>query len=805
MTGISPAAIALLAASFGVPGLPLGLPPQPENPAMAYVAPDECLFYASWASMAAADPQSKNHTEQLLAEEDVRRFAATVERAIALSFRNGGPAPRGVPRAEPREDLVPLAVRTLVTRSTAIFIEDLEATTRQLAIRGGILVDAGDQASEIVDSLAEFLSGGQLVAEPISLGRVTGHRFPAGEDGLPIELSMASAGPYVLFGIGEQSLEGMVKRLAAKKTPLWHTEIGKRLPVERRASLYYVNAPVLLDKFPPLGGPVKQQEFTVGLKQVGEIIGVVGLDEEGIVSRSLVKLNGPPTGFVKLFGGDGVDAKNLEFLPRDALFATAFTLDAKAAFDLLQETISESSPEGDQVWERMNADLENLFKLKLRDEVLAAFGDVWTVSASSVDGWMGTVATVEVKDPETVNAAIHSLIRRADHRPMETIKYGEYEIYSPVGPNDLLRPAWCVTEKRLIVGLSAQAVKGMLSTTEEEHGLFNDPKLSPSLEGDGKIISVGYQDTAKVFESIYSVLPVALRAFQRELRGPYGYGQFDALSWLTHYLPPARTIHRHLKPSLSVTRLTKDGLETTSHSTAPLPNIGASAPLAAALLVPAVQASRAASRRAQSSNNLKQILLAIHNYHDTYNRLPPAYRFEKDKKPGLSWRVLILPFIEQQTLYEQFHLDEPWDSEHNKKLIAKMPKIYRSPASKAEEGKTVYLGVSGERGIFPPPKPPASDRESAQMGSINFAAVTDGTSNTIAVVEAGDESAVIWTKPDDYTPDPENPFKGLLGLHPVGFHVGLMDGSIRFISDKLDPTMLMRMFQRDDGNPIDFE
>src|SRR4051812_32675072 len=131
-------------------------------------------------------------------------------------------------------------------------------------------------------------------------------------------------------------------------------------------------------------------------------------------------------------------------------------------------------------------------------------------------------------------------------------------------------------------------------------------------------------------------------------------------------------------------------------------------------------------------NNLRQIFLGLHNHHDTYRTFPPQATTDKTGKPLLSWGVMIFPFIEQQKLYQQFHLDEPWDSEHNKKLIAQMPEVYKSPQSSAGEGKTVYLGVSGEKGIFPVSK----KANLGQGDGIGIQQITDGTSNTIGVVEA---------------------------------------------------------------------
>src|SRR5262249_18311678 len=92
--------------------------------------------------------------------------------------------------------------------------------------------------------------------------------------------------------------------------------------------------------------------------------------------------------------------------------------------------------------------------------------------------------------------------------------------------------------------------------------------------------------------------------------------------------------------------------------------------------------------RTISANNLKQIGLAMPNYHDAFRNLPPAgidSVRDRDGKPILSWRVAILPFIEQEALYRQFDLTLPWDHPHNKKLIGRMPSIYLLPGAETKE------------------------------------------------------------------------------------------------------------------------
>jgi hypothetical protein len=209
------------------------------------------------------------------------------------------------------------------------------------------------------------------------------------------------------------------------------------------------------------------------------------------------------------------------------------------------------------------------------------------------------------------------------------------------------------------------------------------------------------------------------------------------------------------------------------------------------LLQPAVEAARTAARRSQSANNLKQIGLAMHNYHDVYKSFPPAAVRDKDGKALLSWRVLILPFVEQNALYKEFHLDEPWDSAHNKPLLAKMPATYRSPMSKlVEKNRTNYVVPIGPGSVFANPKG-ASMRD-----------ITDGTSNTIMTLEVDDTHAVPWTKPEDLAYDAKEPLKGLGNLYDGGFDTGFCDGSVRFISKSIDLETLRLLITAADSKPI---
>ena len=210
-----------------------------------------------------------------------------------------------------------------------------------------------------------------------------------------------------------------------------------------------------------------------------------------------------------------------------------------------------------------------------------------------------------------------------------------------------------------------------------------------------------------------------------------------------------------------------------------------------ATLLPAVQKVRTRASEMTSINNLKQIALAMHSYLDVNKNFPPQASLDKSGKPLLSWRVHILPYIEQDQLYKQFHLDEPWDSAHNRKLIARMPKVYASPLSRLiNEGKTVYLVPVAKDTIFPP----------GGKGT-RISEITDGTSNTIMIVEAVDSHAVIWTKPEDLEVNAQNPLAGLIDGRRT-FPAGFADGSVRQLSVTINPTTLWAMFTRNGGEEI---
>jgi len=229
--------------------------------------------------------------------------------------------------------------------------------------------------------------------------------------------------------------------------------------------------------------------------------------------------------------------------------------------------------------------------------------------------------------------------------------------------------------------------------------------------------------------------------------------------------------------------------------------------LAFVMLFTAVDAAREAARRSSCTSPAKQIALAMHYYHDQYKSFPPAYTVDKSGKPLHSWRVLLLPYLEQQKLYDEIRLDEPWDSEHNSQFHSRVLQTFHCPSDK-HRGARAYLGkpfsklrrdnlnchysvVIGEETIFPGSQP------------VTINQISDGTSNTILIVER--MFPICWMDPtheipfDDACLGINASIYGLGSGHDGGCNVALADGSVTFISEAIEPETLKAALTKSGG------
>ncbi len=197
-----------------------------------------------------------------------------------------------------------------------------------------------------------------------------------------------------------------------------------------------------------------------------------------------------------------------------------------------------------------------------------------------------------------------------------------------------------------------------------------------------------------------------------------------------------------------------------------------------------------ATARLAVESQMKQLGVAAHGYLSANSKLPTAATMSADGKPLLSWRVALLPFLGQKELYDQFKLDEPWDSEHNKTLVQNMPAVYAVPGV-SEPGKTALLAPIGEGAVF------------AHKEGATLAMASDGPSNTILLVQANPDRAVVWTAPDDLKFDPAKPTDGLDSAYPGVFMALWLDGQVHSIALNTAKATSAALFTYAGGETVD--
>ena len=228
-----------------------------------------------------------------------------------------------------------------------------------------------------------------------------------------------------------------------------------------------------------------------------------------------------------------------------------------------------------------------------------------------------------------------------------------------------------------------------------------------------------------------------------------------------------------------------------------------------------------AASLAQSVNNLKRIGLAMANFESANGSLPPAAIVGPDGKPWHSWRTIILPFMEETRIYNEYNFSRPWDDAKNLKAAEKMPKAYRDPIYGDPDSKFAnYAAVVGDGSAFPAngPRMKSTRLESFigdGKGATNIAQITDGTSNTVAIVPVSPDRKIPWTRPEDIAFGADVPAMGSPGGIAVPYHLGgkkdgpgvapvlILDGSVRLLPASIKPQTLHSLLTIMGGEIID--
>lgn len=573
----------------------------------------------------------------------------------------------------------------------------------------------------------------------------------------------------------------------------------------------------------------------LGLDTVGSFVCRTGFKDRALWSETTLEAPGPRRGLLAYWDQEPITLKDLPPLPFGQNGFYACSVDWSKFYETtttIARDLAKLGPE--EIAVQVEGGLQNLpdiIGFDPKADLFDPMGNQFCFYSDTRQGMLGLGSGIVIKvdDADTLRQTLMNLVGMAaeqtapDELAVRTTKKQGRDIVTLEIAKGMVNPSFVVDEGWLAIGLFPQTVEafllrvdGKLTNWRPTRSYVNSLEAMPE-----EFTSISASDPRKSVRFLMGLAPMIVPAMQAGIKEAGIPGAENIkLEFSVADLPPAELVAKPLFPNVSMCTADENGLKWTSRSSIPsIPLIGSATGLAtvgvaAALLLPAVQSARSAARRTQSKNNLKQIGLALHNYHDTHSSFPQGTHPNDDLKPEkrLSWMASILPFAEQAALYNRIDFDEAWDSDANKGLMENQLPIFQNPgveaAKESKVGTTHYVGIAGigkDAATLP-----MTDKNVGVFGynrKTRIRDITDGTSNTLMVSEAkksfgawgaGGSSTIRGFVKKPYINGPDgigSPFQG-------GCNMLFCDGAVRFISEKIDPTVLENLARIHDGNPI---
>lgn len=571
-------------------GLPLGVPPLPEDPQLAQIAPQECLVYYNWNGMADADPNSKNRTVQLAAEEEIQTLFKRLDEELTKAFQREMRRPDEIAVGQ---HLPPL-IRTLVTRPSAMYFSEFSPVgANGPTVEGALVVNVGDQADAVKKS-AMVMDG--LIRKEVGFnGEV--RTLPQNLGSLRVLPALAEQAPQIAWGFhkkhfiltfGTKSPAHVYSALTSDtKEPAWLTQLKGRLPVDKRSTVGYINVKKIITTLGPMigAGPEGLKVMSaLGIDKVESIGSVTGLAGDGFASRTLIEMKGEPSGLFAVMRGKGLTGEELRPIPADASIALAGRINlADLYLELLLQMNNVDPNMGDEFTGEM-VQFEREIGFKLLEELFMPLGDAWCVYNSPGEGGLvvtGLTLVVPIKDHKTLSATSKKLVDkiRQESGPafngrrrnrgvfVKEVKHGDHTInmMNPIGLDEdfFIAPSWCVTEKHLVVAAYPQMVKAYLSRKSTAGTLIDNPEAAAILKGKNAPNFVTYVDTKTLMKKFYPLLsPFATMAF--------GEIQREGIDLDISIMPTASSLLKHLGSDTGSIYRTDAGIVIDNRQTIPM-------------------------------------------------------------------------------------------------------------------------------------------------------------------------------------------------------------------------------------------
>jgi len=779
-------------------------------------APESCLTWYQWANPYNADAASKNAVDRMMAEPDVSKFCKDFTDKLgqlpAMLIPDGAP-----PRMQIAvETIAPQLIDGLLRKQGCFFVEGFEFTPDQgpKNLKLGLVLELGDNADKTLGAIKSLLNLTDAPLEKVTFDGQDGLKITMPPHGPFTEVGVVQHNGYLVAATSEEMTNEILGRMKQGEVASWLGQLQAKQKYVRTSALGTIDAATLKKRLMPLADEqaVKVIE-AIGLNNLERLDYSCGYAQTDFAQQFRIKFDGAPTGIFATFGDKGITDKDLAHFPADSFAALALSIDGKKVLDEATSILIQLDPNAAEDMARGMIQLQSQTGIDLR-KLFSNVGPTFTLHNGYSDGILsGAQFRTTIQDPAWFEKTIDDVMKLAqmqagvpmsidsieqNGKAVKTMRFGGMPV--PV------EPSWMMNGDQMTMTLFPSTMASA-SKPDMAAPLTNEKSFAPYLQllkpSDGKVIGFSYMETKYSFELFYGYACLASAMGKNMLAGqvdqvlPLPFSDEQMAKVKAHLndlqLPSCRSIAKHLTPEVGVIRKEKDAIVFEMHSTVAGSNLTIAIPgVAVGMLLPAVQAVRAAARRTTSMNNLRQLSLASHNFASNYQRLPSGDGPVRPGGPAVSWRVKLLPFIEEGNLYEQYNFDEPWDSENNMKVAKHMPATFMNPQSTAQEGFTVYRGVGGVSGVMGVDDKGKSVRRT-------FGEITDGTSNTIMFVECPDHMAVPWTKPDGgIDPEKASP-QQLQGNFSGGFNVSFCDGSTYFIASSLGTETFKALLGFDDG------
>ncbi len=560
-------------------GVPLGIPPAPDDAVLARLAPEECIFYTTWAGMCPADAKSKNQAEQMLAEPEVRRFIDHLEKLGRRAVTQGNEDQQALALTQSTYDTLSLCLR----HQTTLYVSDLKINNHKVSPRGGMIISLGADTAAASKLFHEnvrsfFLNLNVESLETVTIDGARWYRVRPRADA-PVIL-VGIKGAYLIAAVGEGSLEAIVARMD-KPVPSWLANARALGNFDRQTGLSYINLQRLRETLISSSGDtrMKARLELLGLTQSPWLVSASGLVGEDVVTRSVLPIEGSPRGLLRWVATSPLKPDDLALIPVSSTLALAARVDVQKTIDELLAATEKAPPEIKAELLDPIKELGQTMGIDPKHDLFGPLGNTWSFYNSPADGGLvltGLTGVVSIGDRTQFSksyAAILRVVRRAvggaadpfgrgGQQFIRRFRFEGNEVHYVPNSEIGFAPAWCATDRELVVAMSPQNVKAYLTRQADRKSLAALPEIASLFASGDDLLAVGYLDAPKLFEAVYPMLMLAAPTF-------LGTNGLDEVRRDLSMVPSLPSVCRHLRPGIATLRRTKLGLEMSSRGSMP--------------------------------------------------------------------------------------------------------------------------------------------------------------------------------------------------------------------------------------------